>query len=260
MHWISNIQVPSRQEIIDSFIQHGYIEMGSPLPVYEAGRVIQDFREVIQRITPEQLLSTYAMYDEWQDIDIGFVDRSQKDGFDEKYYFHYHPHIHTQDTFRNHESYQVFLQSLWVIYEKMDIIVQKVFDTLAADDENIRALLYPHGGLYKTNSNTRVLQYRVGEHNPTHLAKAHTDRGFLTFALYETDPWLRLYDALGNPHDSDYVSGKMKLFPGDLWAPVMKTSPELPGTLHDVINMDTNNERASIVHFTNLAWAYSKSK
>lgn len=85
----------------------------------------------------------------------------------------------------------------------MDTVAKNIFDILAQGDEEMLGCLYVDPASRTTNSNTRILQYRP-QPGTTYLAKPHTDRGFLTFALYETDPGLRMYTPDGRIVRSDY--------------------------------------------------------
>lgn len=250
-----SIILPSRDDIFIAFREQWYIEMDSPIRASEAFQCVTRFREAIARITPEVLTQTYGMFDRAQDIDVGFVDRSVKDNHDEKYYFHYHPFLESQRHFPDSVEYTRFLASLREVYREMDSVVRDIFDILAGEDEQIHSYLYVDPASRTTNSNTRILQYRPKSHME-YLAKPHEDRGFLTLALYETDPGLRMHTPDGRIIRSDYQEWRMKLFPGDLYHRVIWAKSPLPGTTHDVINlMESNKRRASIVHFTNLARA-----
>ncbi len=212
-------------------------------------KCIDTFRTFIRETPLSIRESVDVRYDPAQRFSLGFRDKSMSEGFDEKCYFHYNPHIQDLDFLNENRSYQEFISSMNSIYRELDILVHEIFDGLLALWYTKRESVY--SDIWETNSNARILQYRPKE-SCEYLAKPHTDRGIFTLTLFETDPWLRFYLPDTSILPIWYEEFTLKMFPTDYWNTYI-SYPLTPMT-HDVIKESGNLERGSIVLFVNPAF------
>jgi hypothetical protein len=222
-----------------------YTTITSDIPSELLHNCITAFRDFIASAPTAEKETTDFRYDPTQRFSLGFRDKSTSEGFDEKCYFHFNPHIIEKGFLPDSIAYERFLNAMEVVYRSLDIVIHEIADGLIANGYARRESFYSE--LWETNSNLRILQYRPKD-TCTELAKPHTDRGIFTLAVYETDPGLRFYTPQW-VEDMEYMPYTLKLFPADFWSRYV--SLPLPWLTHDVIKKGSNHQRGSMVLFVN---------
>jgi hypothetical protein len=236
--------------ILSELETKGYATLESAIPTELLHNCIVSFRRFISDNTLWEKETTDFRYDATQRFSLWFRDKSTSEGFDEKCYFHFNPHIIEKEFLPDSVAYREFLDAMDRVYRALDEVVHEIADGLIMRGYAPRESFY--SDTWETNDNLRILQYRPQE-SCNHLAKPHTDRGIFTLTVYETDPWLRFYTPTWI-EDISYEPYTLKLFPADFWSRYV--SLPLPALTHDVLKKWSNRERWSMVLFVNPSFGH----
>lgn len=233
-------------EILEELKTEGFAHIPSSISQDTLKQCTDAFRDFIKNTPLTERVLTDFRYDPSQRFNLGFRDKSTSEGFDEKCYFHFNPHIRDRWLMKDNIYYQKFLDNMEQVYHELDSIVHEVADGIIALGYAPRESFYNEE--WETNNNMRILQYRPNE-TCEYLAKPHTDRGIFTMTIYETDPGLQFYTDNSGIVPMKYEEFTLKMFPADYWNAYV-SFPLKPLT-HDVIKEQWNTERSSIVFFVN---------
>lgn len=188
--------------------------------------------------------------------EIGYQFRSQNEGqLDQKEYFHFNRYA--ADAFAEHRQscaeLDALMRSAELIYLEAEATMRQLVAALEPIKPGITSDFFPQGKHPKCF--LRLLKYDYHREDDF-LAKGHYDRGFLTLAIAESAPGLRIGK---NPDSLRIVERQPDTV---LFMPALRASefhPDIEPAWHDVIQRqeDALNEKVArwaIVFFSDPYW------
>lgn len=229
--------------MLKDFIDKWFTSVNTDIKNEELLEIVKSFRCFDKNTSLKDKESTWMNKDNNLRIRLWYKDKTDTEWFDSKCYFHYDPKILIEDTLNDNTEYQDFLKNINKLYWKLKLHVVNIFEQLDKTQYINKSDFIDKK--WNCNLTLRILNYKPKDSCVT-LAKDHTDRNFMTLAVYETEEGLRFYSR-NSINNIKYIPSELKIFPWDLWSNY--TNTEIYWTKHDVIKKEWNTERSSIVLF-----------
>jgi hypothetical protein len=128
--------------ILTELQTQGYATLKSGIPSELLHNCITAFRDFIASAPTAEKETTDFRYDPTQRFSLGFRDKSTSEGFDEKCYFHFNPHIIEKGFLPDSIAYERFLNAMEVVYRSLDIVIHEIADGLIANGYARRESFY----------------------------------------------------------------------------------------------------------------------
>jgi len=147
--------------------------------------------------------------------DVGFVRRLEKDGHDNKEFFHYHPSFDERFKYLLGEVPVLdnFLQSARIIHDMVKVTAAQVFSALDDEIPGIYEQFFDCYELKEPNFFLRFLRYDVASQG-NFIAKNHHDIGAFTIAIRESGPGLQIGTDDEDLQSVAYHPGSVLFFKG----------------------------------------------
>ncbi len=220
-----------------------YIPLDFPIPKEQVHAAVDSFMEFLREPFEVKSEISYLVNPTHRRSDIGYCFRSdkQREGDDEKEYFHYHTTIRERypDFLHNHPVVKRFVECAdpiwWAAHDTVKEFLQSHREEFKDLDQKIFDFPEPHIQL-------RFLKYFYK--NPgRELARGHYDAGTLTLAIAESNPGLRIGRSKESLVPVTHASGKALLMPG-IDFPEHVSDAYSPAW-HDVIQLEEQSTQDS---------------
>jgi hypothetical protein len=232
------------QESFNQLLNSGYtrIEMNVDRHVRSA---IPDFLHLTEEDESYRKKWLVDLSGESRDPDDGLIERRREEGKDEKFFFHYRPHLKKNLIGKNVDirRYDYFLEQCQLIFSFCSEAAERVINDL---NQAFPKYLLSERIKSRDESTRHVLRFLRYKPGTDIKAGRHCDQSFITLAPAESDPGLYL-----NEEKEFYKAeeGTCLLFLGEK-AEIL-TSKELMAVPHHV-EMNPDEWRWSVVFFTHI--------